>query len=383
MRYLLTAALAGMMSVGLPIQGLTQQDPAPPESKPPLQTGVLTKADSAREAGDVPQLTPGTLIQSTLGVFLDPNTPTGLTIRMDGALGPVGDKRTFGFDGLAVTSRITPGTNDLGRRLSLLVGAANWVSPAPAAIYPEAYRTTADTATSGISVTSAMGGISLRVLGGRNPTETDWDEFEGRLTNLVEATYQAESGGQRRERQKAMEISLWEEFYRPIFRRPVLQVGAVARLGTAEVQGENTLAAYDAFAVAAAGHDIWDFAAIVHFLRPLNDDPIARHAVSGSLAAFADLDDLPPVTTLGLEVGFGRFSYQERVRADLADPSLEARIEPVTDRLDVTLSFSGLQKTRTAGVGFRYSRLKNSFGEDENRFLVLFSNDFLSTLQRQ
>ena len=382
MRRLFVVALGVLVAAGTPASpSAQQQDTARAGSRPPIQVGVALNPDSIRKAGDIPQLTPGTLIQSTLGNFLDPNTPTGLTIRMDGALGPVGDKRTFGFDGFAVTSRITPGTNDLGTRLSVLVGAANWTSPATAVIYPEAYRRISDTVTSGSSVTSAMAGISMRAFGGRTPTEADWNRVENRPSELVLARFGAAPGGQRNERQKEMERFLWQEFYRPIFRRPVLQLGAVARMGTEEAQTENSLAAYDAFAVAAMGRGIWDFAGTVHYLRPLNDDPIARHAVSGSVAAFADLDDQPPVTTLGLEVALGRFTYQERLRTATADPSLAGRIEPVTDRLDVTLSFSGLQKTRTAGVGFRFSRLKNSFGEDEDRFLILFSNDFLSSVR--
>lgn len=379
-----THFLAALLLLAAATQASAQQkDSSAAGAQTDSASGVGFQPGTPVARSDVPELVPGTLVQSTLGNFLDPTTPTGLTIRMDGALGPVGDKRTFGFNGFSVTSRMTPGTNELGKRLSLLVGAATWVTPAPATIYPEAYRLTSDTASSGRSVTSAMAGLSVRLLGGRVPTEADWERHNARISTLMVAVDSAGQvgGGARRESADSLEKYLWQDFYRPISRRAVLQVGAVTRLGTSEIKGENTLAAYDAFAVAAAGRGILDFAATVHYLRPLNNDVLAKQAVSGSMAAFADLDDIPPVTTLGLEVAFGRFSYRERTRLAGADPSLAARIEPTTDRLDVTLSFSGLQKTRTAAVGFRYSHLRNSFGEDENQFLVLFSNDFLSALK--
>lgn len=357
-----------LLALAVPVRA---QDP------PDVQPGEA-QAGAAAASPDI-DATPGTLLPTGLAQFGDPVALRGLMFGVQAGLGAASTAGTFGYDGLSVNLRWTPGTNLPGRRFSLLVGVADWQAPAFSRVFPDSLlRDLVDPDVVAARTTNATAfGLSAVLYGNRTPSpdHPQWARLKPRLDELTLQAAQ-EQGPLRRETILQRRDSLkWTGYLRPVLRAPTITSGVLLR--TDGIATETDARAVDAFLVGAIGRGLLDLVAAVHRLAYLTTDELPRYANVGSAGVFLDLADRPPVPVLGLSVGYGVYAFREL--HDLIPERSAVDLDPRTRRFDVVLSFSGApsQDNRpVAGVGLKFSHVSPSLLESRNLLTVLFSTNF-------
>lgn len=322
--------------------------------------------------------TPGTLLPSGLGQFGDPVALRGLVFGVQAGLGSSSSSPTFGYDDLSVSLRWRPGTNAIGRRLSVLAGVADWHTPAFSRVYPDSLLdglADADRLAAATSNSAAFG-LSVILFGDRapSPSQAEWARFKTTRDSLDKLIVNASQ--LRKAELEAERAQLkWTRYLRPVLRKPTLTVGAL-------IQSEGFVAeaqarALDGYLVAAAGRGLLDAVFAYHRLEYLTDDVIARYANIASAGVFLDLADQPPVPVLGLSIGYGDYRFREL--HELISEADVLQLTPHTRRLDVVLSLSGAPSQNggpSAGVGLKFSRIRPEYGKRDNLLTIQFSTNF-------
>lgn len=329
----------------------------------------------------------GAQLQGGIGNFGDPTIHHGFSVSMNGALGTSNKSNTFGYDAFSINARWVPGTNKIGKRIVIQFGTANWYTPALSSIYADTVLNTEEKVIESKSVNAFMAGISFCIGSTRNPLDNlkDKKKLNELLSPLKLELVDAISPENRNKIKedsirKAMADLRWSMLIRKSFRKPTLLVGGMFRLGT--LGTESDIEIYDLHATGAAGRGAFDFVSSIHYLKPVKDNLIVKDATTYSLGAFVDLNDLPPVNTMGLTVGYGRFNYLQKDR--MIDMNTTVSDTPNSQRLDFTLSFSnifsgGENLPFGSGIAFRISKLWHSSTEDENQFVIIFTNKFVNS----
>lgn len=357
-----------LLAIAAPVRA---QDP------PGVQPGQVQAG--TREPSPEIDAAPGTMLPTGLAQFGDPVALRGLMFGVQAGLGASSAAGTFGYDGLSVNLRWTPGTNVLGRRFSILVGVADWQAPAFSRVFPDTLlRDLSDPDLVAARTTNATAfGLSAVLYGNRapSPDHPQWARVKPRLDTLslqaarVPGALMREAILQRRDSLK------WAGFLRPVLRQPTVSTGVLLR--TDGITTETDARALDGFLVGAIGRGLLDFVAAFHRLEYLTRDELPRYANVGSAGVFVDLADRPPVPVLGLSFGYGVYTFRELHEMIPDRPAVA--LDPRTQRFDIVLSFSGApsQNNRpVAGVGVKFSRVSPSLLESRNLLTVLFSTDF-------
>jgi hypothetical protein len=331
-----------------------------------------------------------------LGYFIDPITPYGLSIALQTGLGPATRSSAFGFDTLTIKGRWNLGTNSLGKKTSLLFGAANWQPILPLDVYPSDYLTEDEKVAQASSQIAFVAGLAV-TLGNRFPTDKEWKSprvKELAMKYITERVFQLNNEGKlevlkpdrKMELDSQIKKAVWDDIYLPAIRSPILQLGVLFRSDNFSLGFEETkIHAVDLYSTTAMGHSWFDSAISFHYFHAISDedndksnDPMARWGMLGTTGAFVDLDDFPPVRTMGLTLGLGYYNYAER---SLIYDNGNTKLKPNTVELDVMLSFAGFRENSSA-FGIRYKRLWNKNTDVEEKFSLLFSTDLLSYLKR-
>lgn len=337
---------------------------------------VAQRAISPDEVG----VTPGVPLTTGLGHFADPGNYHGLVLGIQAGLGASGNSDTFGYDDFSVSLRWIPGTNAIGKRISVLGGFSDWYTPAFRRVFPDSVidpladqerfaAASSNAASIGISFT-----FGDRVLGREVSvpiSKAVHDELQAIDTEYDQS---GTSGPRRRELDEQRRAILTREARRTVMRAPSLTAGLLTRLTS--FAEEADVEAFDAFAAAGYGRGLWDSSVAIHYLRYL-DNQFADDAWTAAAGVFLELSDGFPAPILGIATSYGRYRYQElhHVIPDAA----EAIREPLTDRYDVVVSLSGAPARSdqpAAGFGVRYSRLNRSLLESRNVFSLVFSSNF-------
>lgn len=346
---------------------------------------LTTSLLNAQESLDSIKVINGIQLQGGVGNFGDPTVHHGFSLAMNGALGTSNKSNTFGYDAFSVNARWVPGTNKIGKRIAIQFGTANWFTPSLSTIYADTVLNQEEKVLESKSVNAFMAGLGFSIGSTRNPIENS--KGKEKLAILL-APLELELVKAKREQNVIREKEIlsqiatmrWKELVRKTFRQPTLFLGSMFRLGT--LGTESDIEIYDIHATGAAGKGAFDFVGSVHYLKPVKDNLIVKDASTFSLGAFVDLNDFPPVNTMGLTVGYGKFNYLKKDR--MIDMNTSVSDTPNSQRFDLTLSFSnifsgGENLPFGSGIAFRISKLWHSSTEDENQFVIIFTNKFVSS----
>lgn len=333
------------------------------------------------------QVNSGTELQGGIGNFGDPTLHHGLALTFNGAIGSSSAPNVFTYDAFSVNARWVPGTNKLGKRIAITFGAANWFNPALKLMYKDTVLTADEKVVESKTANALMAGIAIQLLDTRVAEESDFTASSAQRTQLdLELAKAISEGNEAKRREVLLEIAQlnWKEVLRPRLRKASWLVGANFRLD--DLGTETKIDVYDLYTTIAKGKGLFDCSVTARYLRPLNDQLIAKDAYTASLGLFFDLDDLPPVNTLGLIFGVGKYNYREKTRdVTVASVDYTLRDKPNTIRYDVTLSFTDLFKDSGplgSGIAFRYSYLNNSGTKDDNQFNILLTTKFVNSKKK-
>lgn len=346
----------------------------------------------------------GAEVQGGLGHFIDPTSPYGLSIAIQTGLGSATRSSGFGFDALAVKGRWKLGTNPIGEKMSLLFGAASWEPILPSKVYSADYLTEDEKNAENSSKTSFISGLAFTV-GDRFPDDKAWgfikaedigSSYGGTIAINNDGSLEIVKPDEKLKIDSEIKKEVWEKVYLPAFRSTILQFGILFRADDFSLDFEETgIRAVDIYSTVAKGHKWFDSAFSVHYFRTIgsSDDkdnvPIAKRGVLYTMGAFLDLDNLPPIRTMGLTLGLGYYNYAERFpvvveseeNGEIKPPKNKLPIEePYTKELDVLISFAGF-RDNTSAFGIRYEKFWNEKTEDEEKFSLLFSTDLVSHLK--
>lgn len=338
---------------------------------------------------------PGTELQSSLFQLANPVVAHGLMVTLQGGVDASERSRTFGFDDLSIRGSWTPETDFERVKFSVLLGGAEWFTPAPSKIYPEEYLSEDEKKAEGLSENIFMGGLAI-TFGDRLPTENDWEDYDDWLEKIdleiVKAREVEENENLARDLEKQRTESAWDKLIYPALRSLTIQMGALFRADLADLDLETEAAGVDLFLGAAKGWGRFDFAASLHGLLEEgllseegeeSDDLIARWALNGNMGVFMDMKRSAPSTTLGLTFGLGRYNYAERPLDEKAglDP-----LSPEIWRADILLSLSS-PNLGDSGFGVRYTRLWTNQDEieieDDDRIALIFSSHLLDPVRER
>jgi hypothetical protein len=336
----------------------------------------LAAQDPSQQTG----LTPGVPLPSGVAHLADPTVLHGLTLGLQAGLGSGSRSTTFGYDNAAVTARWTPGTNAVGRRISLLFGVAEWHTPAYDNVFPDSLLDDLSNRDSlgAESTTAPLAGMSVVLFGDRapSPTQPQWRTVFPQLQQFSLRMVQADGNPElQRAIARERDAFLWQNFTRPVLRQPTVVAGVLTRLDGLEV--ESDVQALDAFVSGAAGRGIFDAVVATHYLRYFDETELPAHALTGSAGVFVDLSDTPPASVLGVTVGYGRYHYRELFQVQPAAPRVS--LDPVQNRLDVVVSIAGAPSTSnesTAGIALRFTHLSGGPVSARNLLSLVVSSNF-------
>lgn len=333
------------------------------------------------------QVNSGTELQGGIGNFGDPTLHHGLALTFNGAIGSSSAPNVFTYDAFSVNARWVPGTNKLGKRIAITFGAANWFNPALKLLYKDTVLTADEKAAESKTANALMAGIAIQLLNTRVAEGSDFTASSAARKQLdLELAKAISEGNTAKQKEVLAQIAQlnWKEVLRPRLRKASWLVGANFRLD--DLGTETNIDVYDLYSTFAIGKGLFDFSVTGRYLKPLNDELIAKDAYTASLGLFFDLDDLPPVNTLGLIFGVGKYNYREKTRdVTVASVDYTLRDQPNTIRYDVTLSFTDLFKDSGplgSGIAFRYSYLDNSSTENDSQFNILLTTKFVNSKKK-
>ena len=337
------------------------------------------------------EIIPGTQIQGGIGQFADPTTIHGTTISMNGSLGASTKSKTFGYDVFNINARIVPGSNGFANRLAILVGFANWFTPALKSIYADSALSDIEKTSESTIVSSIMVGVSFRIGKSRVPTDDDWNIYPDSLEYYDLAWHSAPTDILKYEIMAKESAFIWKYIKRPAYRRPTMMIGTYFRIGS--LGFESDVEVLDAYLSGAAGKGLFDIVGSFHYIKPMSKELIANNVFTGTIGIFVDLDnspvfkigESPNIRNLGLTCALGRYSYIEKSRDYIRINKYEYFSSPKTTRLDINLSINGLFGNvgiLGCGIGFKYSYLWHSEVSDEHQFLIQFSSAFLSHMKK-
>ncbi len=355
------------------------QDPVPPIVQPGLPANGAAPLSNQAEPKKI-EVVPGAELQGGIGNFGDPATHHGFALTMNGSLGVSSKPNTFGYDAFSVNTRWVPGTSKFGRRIIIQFGAANWFTPALSSVYKDTVLVTVEKSAESQTVNNIMAGLSFQLGKHREVGEFTVTQ-KNKIDILTRAMFTANNTILRAKAEKDYVNYKWGQILRPALREFSFIVGGMFRLGS--LGSETEVTAVDLFSTVAKGKGLFDFVGSFHYLKPLDKELIAKNAQTLNLGFFFDLDDLPPVNTMGLTFGFGKYNYNEKIR-EVAINSTKTSLTdtPNTFRFDTTLSFAGLFKDLGAfgsSIAFRYSHLNHSSTVDESQFALLLTTKFINS----
>jgi hypothetical protein len=343
---------------------------------------------NAQESLDSIKVINGIQLQGGVGNFGDPTVHHGFSLAMNGALGTSNKSNTFGYDAFSVNARWVPGTNKIGKRIAIQFGTANWFTPSLSTIYADTVLNQEEKFLESKSVNAFMAGLGFSIGSTRNPID---NAKEKKKLEAILEPFEKELITAKREQNIIREKEIlsqiaglrWKNLVRKTFRQPTLFFGGMFRLGTLGTESEIEI--YDIHATGAAGKGVFDFVGSVHYLKPVKDNLLVKDATTFSLGAFVDLNDFPPINTMGLTIGYGNFNYLKKDR--IIDMNTTVSDTPNSQRLDFTLSFSnifsgGENLPFGSGIAFRISKLWHSSTEDENQFVIIFTNKIISASKK-
>lgn len=340
---------------------------------------------SAQEEISPEDYTPGVSLQNNSGDFSDPVTHHGWSVSMNGGIGLTDKIRTFGYDGFAINSRWVPGSSKFGQRIAITFGGANWYIPSYSKVYNDTVLTTEEREMESENVNSYMAGLAFQLLSDRSVRVDDFEKIAAERKRLSREIAKATGAEQKDSLSEERKNLVWGA-YRNAMRRPSWLVGANLRL----VSLENTsdVDVIDWYTVFAAGKSTWDITAAAHYIQPREESLLLRNAYTFSTGIFIDLDDIPPVNTMGLSITFGQYNFPEKERTFLQpDGSVKVeRNKPSAYRVDILLQFSDIFKgTGPFGtsIGLRYSLQKNKNFEQEEQLAVLLTTQFINLSKKE
>lgn len=363
------------------------------KSAPPIVTPVVT-ADSSTTQKDTEEnndidteangndaIIPGSQLSNGSGFFTDPVATPGLSIAANGAIFASNKSNSFGYDATAFNVKWVPGTNALGRRINLQLGSANWYTPALSKIYKSEVLDEKERLDAGESVNAWMFGIGIRLGSDRNIYKVEIKD--NRLDELERKINKETSTITKKNLKSEYMLAKWE-YLREASRAPTLMIGAMCRLG--ELSTETNVKMYDIYATGAWGKGVFDCIVSTRYLAPLEQTFIVDGVRSTSIAFLLDLEDYPPINTLGLTLGYSQTQYVRKER--ILDNGSMISEQPNIEQLDVTLSFSNLLGETLklpfgTGLALRYSKpyYLNSISEQKHQISILFSTKFISSIQ--
>ncbi len=332
---------------------------------------------------DTPVVTNGVLLQGGAGNFEAPMTDHGFSLSMNGGVGLTAPKSVPGYDAFTIDSRWVLGTNNIGRRLALSFGAANWYVPALASVYSDTVLTPDERNVAASTTGSVMAGFAIRLLCDREVSDEEFKAIQPELEQLGKRYEQAgENTLAQRSIGKEMEQKLWK-LIRKASREPVWTIGAAFRL--VNVTGDQAdIDTYDLYSSFAAGKKRCDFVVATHYLRPLQKDLLLKDAFTLRSGLFIDLDDDPPVNTLGFTMGIGWYQFQEK---QLLRPGMDPLAEqPHAERYDITVTFSNLFKTGDllgTGLAVRYAWTMQKDRPTQRQFAILLNTAIFKDKKKQ
>jgi hypothetical protein len=327
----------------------------------------------------------GTALQGGIGNYGDPTIHHGFTLSMNGGIGISKNQSVFGYDAFAINSRWVPGTNNVGRRIIITAGISNWFTPALSEIYSDTVLTMSEKLEKPITITNFMAGIAFNLLKERHPKEEDFKPFKGELDTLSQKAANAVTKIDSIEIEKEYKKLSWQ-IVRHSMRKPSWIIGSSFRL--TNLEGESNIDVFDLYSSFSIGKGIFDFTLTNHFISAQKNISVFKNAFTTNFGFFIDLDDNPPVNTLGIIFGYGYYNYNEKNREIIKQgmPNIIVNDKPLARRFDITLIFSNLFKSNNLfgnGFGIRYSRMDRKNFPLDNQISILFSTQFVSNSQKK
>jgi hypothetical protein len=308
-----------------------------------------------------------------------------MSVSMNGAIGSSTEPSVSGYDAFSISSRWVPGTNNIGKRISINFGASNWFNPAQSTIYKDSVLTYDEKIKEAQNSNFVMAGLACQILDNRDVSSKDYavmkkerDELYLKLT----AAKDSNNTIRIREIENCIADLNWRKVIREKLRKPSWLIGGTFRLS--DIGTETTIDVTDIYSSFAIGKGIFDYSASVHYIKPLEEGFMLDNAITGSMGFFLDLDDAPPISTFGIVFGIGNYTYieKERLYNQGLDNELKFTDTPSTIRYDITLSFSDIfQDSGPFGssIAFRYSLLDHKSTNHESQFSILFSTKFINS----
>ncbi|MBN2353080.1 MAG: hypothetical protein JXD23_10965 [Spirochaetales bacterium] len=324
---------------------------------------------------------PGTVLVSPIGGLNDPTEFRGFSISLQSGTELTTGANTFGYSSVSLTGRWIPGSSDFGKSISILFGVADWYTPPLSIVYPSEYLTPSEQNAGSSAVGSILAGLSYKI-GSRLPSNDDWGKYKSQLLDYEVKIANAPTEIEKNRLIVERNAFIWTKILRPSYKKGILEAGVIARLSTLAL--ETDAEGLDAFESFAVGAGIFDFIEGIHFYKNFQSlqNPTRENdwALTCTLGFFLDLNDVPPVSVLGIVLGAGYYQYPNRSPILPGPPD----IAPYTIRIDGTVFLSGFLRdnaSRGSGIGLKFQYSVNHPLENQFQLLVIFSSDFLSSIK--
>jgi len=312
------------------------------------------------------------------GYSADPVSSKGLTLSSD--LGLTESKQIFGYDGLTLNARWVPGTNNIGGRIFLNLGVANWFTPGLSGIYSDAILTPDERFLQSETKTSWIGGLGFILKRPKPVEDANFAPLHEKLKELHPKIENSKSITEKKRLEQEEEKLVWE-MYREKARKFRWTAGSNFRL--IDLGETSDIDVFDLYTVFARGKGIWDFSGAFHFISPRENAAVLRNAFTASAGVVLDLDDVPPVNSLTAIFRYGYYNFKEKIRNLSTDPTMPPdfiRNRPLVNTFDATFTFSGLRGKSFfgSGLGFRISTRWDANFDTETEFAILFTSKFVN-----
>lgn len=337
----------------------------------PDAENIIQKADSI-------EYVEGVSLQQG-GYSADPVSSKGLTLSSD--LGLTESKQIFGYDALSLNARWVPGTNNIGSRIFLNLGVANWFTPGLSGIYPDTVLSLEERFLQSETKTSWIGGLGVILMRPKPLKDEDFAPLKGELDALAAKYENAGNDPKLLKEIEEEESQLVWELYREKARKFRWTAGGNLRL--TDLGESSDIDVFDLYTVFARGKGIWDFSGAFHFISPRENAAVLRNAFTASAGVVLDLDDVPPVNSLTAIFRYGYYNFKEKMRNLNTDPTMPPdfiRNRPLVNTFDATFTFSGLRGKSFfgSGLGFRISTRWDANFDTETEFAILFTSKFVN-----